>query len=91
MADTITLPESLTIHTIDNIYTELRESLSNSGDEVVINAEAVETIDTSGLQALLILVNTAQQENKSITWQNASELLSQSAEKLGLSEALKLA
>ncbi|MDG6773320.1 STAS domain-containing protein [Thiomicrorhabdus sp. ZW0627] len=90
MADTITLPENLTIHAIDSTFSELNQSLRDSGIDVIIDAKAVESIDTSGLQALLVLINSAQQDNKNITWQNTNELFTSSAEKIGLSEALQL-
>ncbi len=90
MADTITLPENLTIHAIDSTFSELNQSLRDSGIDVIIDAKAVESIDTSGLQALLVLINSAQQDNKNITWQNTNELFTSSAEKIGLYEALQL-
>ncbi|WP_028486278.1 STAS domain-containing protein [Thiomicrorhabdus chilensis] len=90
MSDTITLPESLTIHTIDSTYTELNQAFLNTGDNIVLNAQAIETIDTSGLQALLMLIESARKNQKSIEWQNANELLKTSAEKIGLAQALQL-
>lgn len=90
MSDTITLPESLTIHTIDSTYAELNQAFLNTGDSIVLNAQAIETIDTSGLQALLMLIESAKKNQKNIEWQNANELLKTSAEKLGLAQALQL-
>lgn len=90
MSDTITLPESLTIHTIDNTYTELNQAVLNAGDNIILNAQDIETIDTSGLQALLMIIESAKTNQKSIEWQNTNELLKTSAEKIGLTQALQL-
>lgn len=90
MASTINLPESLTIHTIEASYDELSTSVSDLGDDIVLDAEAVENIDTSGLQSLLMIIQTAQNNQKNISWQNTNDTLKDAAKKIGLSEALLL-
>jgi len=90
MANTISLPESLTIHTIDTSYNEINTSVPDSGDDIILDAEAVENIDTSGLQSLLMIIQTAKSNQKNISWQNTNETLKEAAKKIGLSEALLL-
>lgn len=90
MANTITLPESLTIHTIETTYNEMSNAVSDLGDNIVFDANALENIDTSGLQSLLVIIQTAQSNQKSIAWENTNETLIDAAQKTGLSEALLL-
>lgn len=91
MADIINLPETMTIHTIEQIYSELSESFKSAGDDILINGEKLESLDTSGLQALIVLINDATENEKQVEWQQTNEVLTTSAQKLGLSEALRLA
>lgn len=91
MADIINLPENLTIHTINDSYAELSQKVQETGDEIIFDAGAVETIDTSGLQSLLMLIRMAESNQHSISWQNTNELFMTSANNIGLTEALKLA
>lgn len=90
MADTISLPENLTIHGIDQAYSDLSNTFQDAGDEIILDGNSVETIDTSGLQAILVLVQYAKEHNKTLQWQSASETLKNSAGKVGLLDALKL-
>lgn len=91
MSIEISLPESLTIHQIDENYSQLLEKLSVSEESITLDGSNVESIDTSGLQALIVLIRTAQESDKQIQWQNASDVLKESAQKVGLSEALLFA
>ncbi|BCN93014.1 hypothetical protein THMIRHAM_07990 [Thiomicrorhabdus immobilis] len=88
MSETIQLPENLTIHHIEAHYNELNKLFNDAGDQISIEASAVETIDTSGLQALLVLVKTALENGKKISWQNTPEILTSSAKKIGIDQAL---
>ena len=90
MSNVIKLPENLTIHHIEAHFNELNKLFNDSGDEISMDASSVETIDTAGLQTLLILVANAIENGKSIAWSNASEALKTSAEKLGLMQELQL-
>ncbi|WP_178861133.1 STAS domain-containing protein [Thiomicrorhabdus cannonii] len=91
MADIITLPETLTIHTIGQTFSELQERFESAGDAILIDGTSVETLDTSGLQALIVLINAAQENDKQVSWQQTNELIASSAKKLGLNDALLLA
>lgn len=90
MSNEIKLPENLTIHHIEAHFNELNKLFNDSGDEVSMDASSVDTIDTAGLQALLILVTNAIENGKVITWLNPSEIIKTSAEKLGLMQELQL-
>ncbi len=90
MSNEIKLPENLTIHHIEAHFNELNKLFNDASDEISMDASSVESIDTAGLQTLLVLVNNATENGKSITWENASETLKSSAEKLGLTQDLQL-
>lgn len=90
MGTQITLPDSLTIHQIDEHFTQLLEQLNIADESIELNGAAVESIDTSGLQAVLALIRHAQSKDNQISWQSSSDVLKQSAAKLGLSEAMLL-
>ena len=90
MSNEIKLPENLTIHHIEAHFNELSKLFNDCGDEISMDASNVETIDTAGLQTLLVLVTNAMENGKSITWSNTSDALKTGAEKLGLMEDLHL-
>lgn len=87
---TIDLPESLTIHRIEEIFGDLKIAFGSDAAEYKINAEGVDTIDTSGLQVLLRLILTATQNGKSISWLAPSDTLVESAKQVGLDKQLLL-
>lgn len=88
MSETIQLPESLTIHHIESHFNDLNKKFNDMSDQIIIEASALETIDTSGLQALLVLVKTATDNGKTVTWQEIPEILTTSAKKIGIDQAL---
>lgn len=90
MSSEIKLPENLTIHHIDDHFNELSQQFNDAGSEIKIEASAVETIDTAGLQTLLVLVKNTLENDKTISWENTPDILTISSEKLGLSQALLL-
>ncbi|MCF6253265.1 MAG: STAS domain-containing protein [Thiomicrorhabdus sp.] len=90
MSTEIKLPENLTIHHIDNHFNELNKLFDESEDEIKIEASAVETIDSAGLQTLLILIKNSLDNDKTISWENTSDIVQTSSDRLGLSQALLL-
>ncbi len=90
MSNTIQLPQNLTIHHIEEHFNELNEKLNAVGDEMTFDASEVETVDTSGLQTLLVLVKSSVENGKKLNWENVPDILSSSAKKIGLDQALQL-
>ncbi|WP_321324253.1 STAS domain-containing protein [Thiomicrorhabdus sp.] len=88
MSNVIQLPESLTIHHIESHFNELNKKFNDFDDDITIEASAVENVDTSGLQTLMILVKNAIDNGKTVTWLEVPEILKLSAEKLGLKQQL---
>lgn len=86
----IELPENLTIHHIEEQFRELKLAFQSDLETYQINGEKVESIDTSGLQSLLVLIKLAQKNQKTIVWSGVNEALRNGAEKIGLHEKLLL-
>jgi len=86
----IELPESLTIHHIEAEFGNLKIAFQSDASEIKISAGKVDAIDTSGLQALLSLIKTADKQEKTISWDSAPEVLTAGASKLGIAEKLHL-
>lgn len=90
MSNVIQLPQNLTIHQIEEQFNDLNLKLDEMEDDVIFDAAAVETVDTSGLQTLLVLSKAAIDNGKKLEWQNVPDVLSSSAKKIGVDEALAL-
>jgi len=88
MSNAIQIPENLTIQFIDGHFNDLNTKFNDSSDEIVLSASALDNIDTSGLQALLVLVKTAKENGKSITWQEVPDVLTTAAKKIGIDQEL---
>lgn len=90
MSSTITLNDSLIINQIEQQFAQLSAQFNEAENEILLDGEAVDTVDTSGLQCLLMLIKNASEQGKNVSWLSPSETLKVSAEKLGLVESLKL-
>ncbi|MCF6345163.1 MAG: STAS domain-containing protein [Thiomicrorhabdus sp.] len=90
MSTEIKLPENLTIHHIEDHFNTLNQMFSDAESEIEIEASAVESIDSAGLQTLLVLIKNSAENDKKISWKNTPEIIQTSAEKLGLSQTLIL-
>lgn len=87
----IELPENLTIHHIEEQFRELKLAFESDSETFKINATKVESVDTSGLQALLSLIKYAQNKQKNIVWDGVNDELRNGAKKIGLVDKLLLA
>lgn len=90
MSNVIQLPQNLTIHHIEAHFNELNEKLSTIDSDITFDAGELETIDTSGLQTLMVCVTTIVNHDRNVKWENTPEILSTSAQKIGLEQALRL-
>lgn len=86
----ITLPATLAIRSVAADHKDLSERITEIEAPVQIDVSAVEEIDTAGMQLLLALVNEFNTQSVKSEWQSPSEVLSQTASILGMSEALAL-
>ncbi|MDG4813107.1 STAS domain-containing protein [Hydrogenovibrio sp. 3SP14C1] len=88
--NTIELPENLTIHHIEEEFSNLKIAFQSDAETYKLVAGNVEAIDTSGLQALLALIKSAMANQKRIEWDSPTDVLKMGAEKLGLTEKIGL-
>lgn len=85
----VSLPENLTIMSVDVLHEQLEALLVDSHD-VSFDAAAVSRVDTAGLQLLFAFIRSMEKNGASCSWKSASELLIDASEQLGLKSHLKL-
>jgi anti-anti-sigma regulatory factor len=90
MSNLLSLPETLTIQTVQAEYARLAELLPEFDDSISFEAHNIANIDTAGLQLLVSLITKIQCDGKSFIWLNPSDALIKNAENLGLTDALQL-
>lgn len=90
MSSQVTLPENLTIHHITESFADLKQIIESENDDVVFDATAVDSIDTSGLQMLLAFVEDLTARDVAFSWLNPSALLKETAGNIGLATHLQL-
>jgi ABC-type transporter Mla MlaB component len=83
------LGESLTITAVKRLHGELKQLLANR-KQIVLDAAAVDEVDTVGLQLLDALMREAQARQVDVRWHEPSSALSQGARALGLTAKLRL-
>lgn len=86
--DSFHLGEAFTIETVRARYAELGALLGRP--RVVLDAGALEAIDTAGLQLLAAFVAEAQREGTQVAWQGVTPALRQGAQRLDLAGVLGL-
>ncbi len=84
----ITLLESVDIRAANEWHTELLRTLSGV-DEIILDASAVERIDTAGLQLLLAFPREAQLRNMTVQLHAAASALRESLQASGLDTAMR--
>lgn len=87
----IQLPQSLTIQSAAEDHSKLSALLTSVESPVKIDASSVEEIDTAGMQLLLAMLNQLKSQSIEAQWDSPSEVLVQTADILGMSDALSLA
>ncbi|MBE0494452.1 MAG: STAS domain-containing protein [Thiomicrospira sp.] len=90
MSSQVTLPENLTIHHINDHFSELKQSVMSENENLVFDAGQIDSIDTSGLQMLLTLVENLKSRQVPFNWQNVNSTLKDNALNIGLVTQLQL-
>ncbi len=85
----VELPSSLTIATVEELH-KLLDPFAIGGQDIVLNAEQVERVDTAGLQTLYAFHQALKSHSGVMSWSTISEALLEAAELLGLKEHLAL-
>ncbi len=80
---TMTLPESFTIESVEALHSDLLQALQ-SGEALTVRGEAVHHIDMAGLQLLLATQRDFAQRGSSFTLESCSPTLQQAIETAGL-------
>ncbi len=93
MLDTPVLPEELTIYTVSELHPQwsawLADAASADDDApVCIDAAAVDQIDGAGLQLLVSLSNSLAARQRTLQLVDASQLLINACQTLGLESLL---
>ena len=86
----IPLPTTLTIQSVAADHAQFCELIKSVESPVTIDASSVEEIDTAGMQLVLSLVNQLHSQSLETQWQSPTEVLLQTADVLGMSDALAL-
>lgn len=86
---TVTLGGKATIVRVSELYKELLDA-REKGNQIVINAQQVEQVDTAALQMLYSFHRLLKEEHGQMEWQDPSQNLINAATILGLSEQLNL-
>jgi anti-anti-sigma regulatory factor len=84
----IGMPADLRIAAVDELRTTLRDALG--APQIVLDAAAVERVDTAALQLLVAFQRAAKQHARQVRWTGVSAPLEEAASQLGLAEALAL-
>src|SRR3546814_18685354 len=74
----LTLGPELRIGTVQALHASLREALA-SGEDITLDATAVQSADTAGLQLLYAFVRDSKQRGRSVTWREPNAVLSRDA------------
>lgn len=86
---TVDLPANLTIAEADGVYEVLDSALSQHHD-VILNAEIVQRIDTTGIQLLYAFIRELQRSHTDVKWLAPSSSLLTAAQHLGMIDLLAL-
>ncbi len=90
MSNSVTLPAELTIQTVSQEIGSLKENISNSSGAVTLDASALNSVDTAGIQLLFSLVKELQGKGCQVNWQSTPPILIDTANVLGAKSALSL-
>lgn len=89
MASNITLSSNMEIDEVEKLHEKLKKSAAR-GVDVNLDAEKVETVDTTILQLLLSFVREVRGNGHNVNWQSPSQALLKTAGLAGLTTELGL-
>lgn len=88
---TIDLPENMTIAKVHALHDEYEELLNGENiEEICLNADKVEKVDTAGMQLILSVVRAGAERQTKVEWKSPSNSFMDTANILGLTQALAL-
>ncbi len=80
----------LAINTVGALHADLAHLLAGE-TSVVLDASAIETIDTAAIQLLLAFVRELHAQHRTVNWQTPSQTISSTIALLGLTQTLGIA
>ena len=80
----------LSIERVEVLHQEMEQALRDARD-IELKADEVQYCDTAGLQLILALFRAVESAGHSVSWSGVSEVVSDTASILGMSDALTLA
>ena len=83
------LPEQLMTGSVSELFESLQHLL-DTGEPLVLNGSAVESVDFGGLQVLLALSVTLAKRQVPLHWNEPSDTLVRASQLAGMNEALGL-
>jgi anti-anti-sigma regulatory factor len=91
MSHVIKLPENITIHYVSEHMNSLKSALGDATGDVDFDASQVETLDTAGIQLMLVILKTLVGKNVKVRWVGANDVFTSSIEGLGLADKFSFA
>lgn len=83
MSTLIELPENLTIHYASSYLEQVKEQILSAGD-VIFDGARIETVDTAGVQLLLVMLKDLSSKGIEHRFESPSKILIESVQGLGL-------
>lgn len=83
------LPEACTIHEAVALKSAL-QSLLDAPGAITLDGNAVERIDTAGIQLMACFLRSCRRDERAVTWSGTSAELARAADVLGLRSMLEL-
>lgn len=80
------LPPYFSIAQVDSVKKSMQSFLQASGEEIEIESEDVESIDTAALQLLISFIKEVRSKGKSIKWRSISNKIESSIDLLSIKE-----
>lgn len=80
--------EAMTIAQSAELHQKLKAALEDSSS-IELKADAVEKVDTAGLQLIIALEHEIEKVSGKLSWKDPSDTLKQAATTLGLAERLE--
>ena len=90
MSTLIELPENLTIHYASSYLDQVKEQVL-SAEDVVFDGAKIETVDTAGVQLLLVMVKDLSLKGIGHRFESPSKILMESVQGLGLAADFNMA
>ena len=87
--NTLELPGELTVFTVNNIFRQFSELISQCDSNLIIDCSFLDEVDSCGIQLLLHFINLATNQKKDIKFLKPPECLEEAASLLNVATAFQ--